>query len=70
MIDFHTHVFPEKIVGKTLDFLSKRCGTRPYTNGTLDGLSVSSDEADISLSIALLAVSIQRVKTIKSSCFN
>lgn len=53
MIDFHAHVFPEKIAGKTLDFLSERCGTRPYTNGTPDGLSVSSDEAGISLSIAL-----------------
>lgn len=53
MIDFHAHVFSEKIAGKTLDFLSEHCGTRPYTNGTPDGLSVSSDEAGISLSIAL-----------------
>lgn len=56
MIDFHTHVFPEKIAGKTLDFLSKRCETEPFTDGTADGLRTSAKEAGISLSVALPVV--------------
>ena len=32
MIDFHTHMFPEKIAPKTLHFLSERCKTVPFTD--------------------------------------
>lgn len=56
MIDFHTHIFPEKIADKTLQFLSARCKTVPFTNGTANGLLESSDTAGIELSIALPVV--------------
>lgn len=56
IIDFHTHVFPEKIAGKTLDFLSKRCQTEPFTNGTLEGLKKSAEEAGITLSVTMPVV--------------
>lgn len=56
MIDFHTHIFPDKIVEGTLQFLSERCQTKPFTNGTASGLKESAKEAGLSLSVALPVV--------------
>ena len=56
MIDFHTHIFPEKIAGKTLEFLAARCHISPYTNGMADGLRASTREAGLSFSIVLPVV--------------
>lgn len=56
MIDFHTHMFPDKIAAKTLDFLSERCKTIPFTDGTPKGLAQSADEAGLELSVALPVV--------------
>ena len=47
MIDFHTHIFPEKIAEKTLKFLASRCHIDPYTDGTAPGLSASTKEAGL-----------------------
>ena len=38
IIDFHTHMFPDKIAKGTLDFLEGICKVTPYTNGTYEGL--------------------------------
>jgi len=56
-IDFHTHVFPEKIVKKALNILSKTGGNLIlHSDGTLDGLieamAQSSVEKSVILSIA------------------
>ncbi|MCI6464442.1 MAG: amidohydrolase family protein [Faecalicatena sp.] len=56
MIDFHTHIFPDKIAGKTLDFLSARCKTVPFTNGTAEGLRESARNSGVDVSIALPVV--------------
>ena len=56
VIDFHTHIFPDKIAEKTLDFLSNVCHSSPYTNGTYEGLKKSAQEAGIAISVALPAV--------------
>lgn len=56
MIDFHTHMFPEKIAGKTLAFLSGRCGIAPFTDGTPHGLKDSTEEAGLDFSVALPVV--------------
>lgn len=56
MIDFHTHMFPDKIVVKTLDFLSGRCKIAPFTDGTSRGLTQSTEDAGLELSIALPVV--------------
>lgn len=56
MIDFHTHMFPEKIAGKTLNFLSERCKTIPFTDGTPQGLGKSTEEAGLEFSVALPVV--------------
>lgn len=53
MIDFHTHMFPEKIAGKTLNLLKVKCGTEPNTDGTAAGLSASSEAAGIDCSVVL-----------------
>ena len=39
IIDFHTHMFPDKIAKGTLDFLESVCKTHPYTDGTSEGLN-------------------------------
>lgn len=56
IIDFHTHIFPEKIAKPTLDFLKSRCHTEPATNGMSNGLSKSSQDAGIHISVALPVV--------------
>lgn len=56
IIDFHTHMFPDKIAKGTLDFLEGICKVRPYTDGTYAGLSESTRRAGIDLSVALPAV--------------
>ncbi len=56
MIDFHTHIFPEKIASKTLDFLESRCHTHPYTNGMASGLLASTSKAGLAFSVVLPVV--------------
>lgn len=56
IIDFHTHIFPEKIATPTLDFLESRCHTKPSTNGMINGLSQSTVAAGIDISVALPVV--------------
>lgn len=56
MIDFHTHIFPDKIAGKTLEFLSSRCKTIPFTDGTAAGLKRSAEAGGMDISIALPVV--------------
>lgn len=56
MIDFHTHMFPEKIAGKTLKFLSGRCKITPFTDGTPEGLKRSTEDAGLECSVALPVV--------------
>ena len=56
MIDFHTHMFPEKIAAKTLAFLAERCQTEPATNGMADGLLASTEEAGLDCSVVLPVV--------------
>ena len=51
-IDFHTHIFPDKIAKLAMDSLAADSGTyRPCTDGTLKGLIDSMQRADISTSV-------------------
>ena len=52
-IDFHTHMFPDKIAKGTLDFLASVCHIEPYTDGTYEGLEASGIAAGVDISIAL-----------------
>ena len=53
IIDFHTHVFPPKIAGKTISMLSERSKLNPNTDGTADGLIKSMKKAGIDYSVVL-----------------
>lgn len=53
MIDFHTHIFPEKIADKTIANLSKTCNIVPYTDGKEQGLRSSNHDSGIDCSIIL-----------------
>lgn len=53
MIDFHSHIFPDKIAHKTIEHLASFCGTKPYIDGTKDKLLAAMDEVGIEKSILL-----------------
>ena len=38
VIDFHTHIFPDKIAAGSITHLEKASGITAATDGTLDGL--------------------------------
>ena len=56
IIDFHTHIFPDKIAGRTLDYLSGIFGASPFADGTYTGLCNSMGKGAVDISIALPAV--------------
>ena len=56
IIDFHTHMFPDKIAGRTLDYLSGIFGASPFADGTYTGLCNSMGKGAVDISIALPAV--------------
>lgn len=51
IIDFHTHIFPEKIAGKVISKLEGLSGLTAATNGTLQGLKSSMKANQITLSV-------------------
>jgi hypothetical protein len=52
IIDFHTHIFPDKIATRAVAALAEKSGDyAPRTDGTLKGLLASMDRAGISLSV-------------------
>ena len=52
-IDFHTHVFPDKIAKSTIDKLQSVSGNHAYTDGTVKGLVGQMVKSKINLSVAL-----------------
>ena len=56
IIDFHTHIFPEKIARKTSDYLSEKGGLPPFSDGTASGLinSLQKAGADIAINLPVL----------------
>lgn len=59
LIDFHTHIFPDKIAGKTLDVLKagilkyEHIEGVSYYDGTKDGLLKSMEKCKVDISVAL-----------------
>jgi len=53
VIDFHTHIFPDKIAAKTIEHLEKVGGIQAATNGTLEGLLDSMERCGVDLSVIL-----------------
>ncbi len=51
VIDFHTHVFPEKIAKRTIELLSEKGGHPPFSDGTVGGLLCRMEEAEIDCAV-------------------
>ena len=56
MIDFHTHIFPDKIAARSIEALSKVSGVKAATDGTLKGLLASMDRSGVDLSVIMPVV--------------
>lgn len=54
VIDFHSHVFPEKIVKKAMEVLSRNAGNAvPFIDGTVQGLLRNMEQYGIDKSVVL-----------------
>ena len=53
IIDFHTHIFPDKIAGKTIESLGTLAGVKAATDGTLNGLLDSMEKSGVDLSVIM-----------------
>lgn len=53
VIDFHTHIFPDKIAHKTIELLKENSKIPAYTDGTLSGLQASMKKAGVDYSVLL-----------------
>lgn len=55
-VDFHTHIFPEKIAAKTIAQLEDRAHVRAFGDGLESGLVSSMEEAGVDVSVVLPVV--------------
>lgn len=56
IIDFHTHIFPDKIAEKTISYLMEKGGIPSFSNGTASLLISKMEEAGVDISVALPAM--------------
>ncbi len=65
-IDFHTHVYPDRVAPGTVRAVCQRSGIDAYTDGTLEGLKRSMSAAGIDLSVvAAVATKPEQVASIQ-----
>lgn len=55
-IDFHTHIFPEKIAARTIEKLENMAHIKAFTDGREECLIASMEQAGVDLSIVLPVV--------------
>ena len=53
IIDFHAHVFPDKIAARTIELLSQKAEIPPHADGTETGLLQKMEEAGVQIAINL-----------------
>lgn len=53
IIDFHTHIFPEKIAKKTIKMLEANSNGTAHTDGTTDGLIEAMERGNADLCVCL-----------------
>lgn len=56
VIDFHTHIFPDKIASATIEALSESASIPPHSDGTYDGLISKMERAGVDISVNLPVV--------------
>ncbi|MBO4395121.1 MAG: amidohydrolase family protein [Eubacterium sp.] len=70
IVDIHTHTYPDAIAEKTVDVLKGVAGIEAQGDGTAGGLTASSEEAEIDLSIIQpVATTPHQVATINEVAF-
>lgn len=68
VIDFHTHIFPDKIAEQTIKALSEKGNTKPYGKATLDDLKNVMRTAGVDFSVILpVATSPKQVASINKT---
>ena len=53
IVDFHTHIFPDKIAHKTIDKLSEKAGIPAFSDGTVEGLLKRLEEGGVDIAVTL-----------------
>jgi len=56
IIDFHTHVFPDKIASRTIEKLEEVSSLDAYTDGTFQSLLAEMKESLVDISVILPVV--------------
>ena len=56
IIDFHTHIFPEKIAARTISKLENKANVKAFTDGREESLTASMENAGVDISIVLPVV--------------
>ena len=56
IIDFHTHIFPEKIAARTIALLSEKGSMMPFSDGTVEGLLDKMEKAGVTVAVTLPVV--------------
>ncbi len=56
IIDFHTHVFPDKIAARTIAHLAEKGGIPPFSDGSVGGLLSGMERAGVDISVTLPVV--------------
>lgn len=53
VIDFHTHIFPNKIAQATINALSQGASIKPHSDGAISGLLSQMEESGVDISVNL-----------------
>lgn len=56
VIDFHTHIFPDKIAGRTIEKLENVANVKAFTDGREESLVASMEQSGVTLSVVLPVV--------------
>ena len=51
IIDFHTHIFPDRIAARTISYLADKGNILPYTDGTAGGLVSKIRSAGVDIAV-------------------
>ena len=70
IIDFHTHVFPDKIAKSTVDALHNKSDNTPYTDGSVQGMldAMERSGCDICVTLPVLTKPTQFESVTRFAC--
>ncbi len=71
VVDFHTHVFPDKIAKQTIDALASKSQNQPHTDGSVNGMldALKRADADIAVTLPVLTKPTQFESVVKFASF-